>query len=147
MIHKSLASQATYDTSCKHARFHFAFTAYFVIRCYHSLQKELNLVSGVNHATYTISGRVFPVKIISFSPHLPEIMGKRTAWSRVHLPCLEGETKLCFLSEYNRDVYTYLQTYELSKFRKGITDEVDFLFCRAGGKHRLEIIWEPVISR
>ena len=43
--------------------------------------------------------------------------------------------KLCFLSESNRDVSTYLQNYGLSKFWKGITDEeVDFLLCRAGNK-------------
>ena len=42
---------------------------------------------------------------------------------RLNLPCLEGQTKLFFLSECNRD----LQTCGLSKFRKGITDGVDFL--------------------
>ena len=62
-------------------------------------------------------------------------MGKKAALSKVtSLPCSESETKLCFLSESNRDVSTYLQTYGLSKFRKGSIDEVDFLLCRAGNK-------------
>ena len=67
----------------------------------------------------------FPVEIKSFSLPLPEIIGKRTAWSKVTpLPCSESEKKLSFFSESNRDVSTYLQTYGLSKFRKGSIDEL-----------------------
>ena len=33
-------------------------------------------------------------------------MEKTTANRRLHLPCLDGETKLFFLSECNRDVST-----------------------------------------
>ena len=55
---------------------------------------------------------------------------------RLHLPCLEGEKKLLFLSNCDRSISTHLQTYGLSKSQKDITkditDEVDFLLCSEG---------------
>ena len=63
-----------------------------------------------------------------FFPSLPGDNGEKGSPDRrFHLPCLEGQNKLFFLSECNRDFSTYLQTYGLSKFRTGITDGVDFL--------------------
>ena len=57
----------------------------------------------------------------------PPLGEKGSPDRRTPLPCLKSQTKLFFISECNRDFSTYLQTYGLSKFRKGITDGVDFL--------------------
>ena len=66
--------------------------------------------------------------VISGNILFPSLPGDNGENRRLLLPCLEGQTKLFFLSECNRDFSTYLQTYGLSKFRKGIyTDGLDFL--------------------